>query len=274
VSSGKEGFPTVAFQVIVDHSTKILAISPCYPGSHTDISISRLDEEVNSIRFNPLFADFPFSLLVQPGVREINQGVYLIADGGYQYWRVLQQTDKLNTGLFLAAASKHFFAQTDIWLQIQYFEDFFPKWLPVAKMSSAPLVVLKTASGAFIQTATADAHTDAFCRILKTALGLENIEDIHKLFKCCCILHNMLLLVDRPFDDSQPTASEILSSHVSASHFNQDNVAGDSDHSGVGMEGAPPHLLFQDGRTEPTHYTLRNKLAAHYNIAVPSAAAR
>ncbi len=111
-----------------------------------------------------------------------------------------------------------------------------------------------------------------FCRILKTALCLENIEDIHKLFMCCCILHNMLLLVDRPFDDSQPTATEILSEHVSAS-FRQDSAvsaqlgARESDHSGVGMECAPPHLFFQDGRTEPTHFTLRNKLAAHYNIA-------
>jgi hypothetical protein len=57
------------------------------------------------MRTEPLFEDFPFSLFVQPGVREINQGVYLIADGGYQYWRVLQQTDRLNTGLFLASAS-------------------------------------------------------------------------------------------------------------------------------------------------------------------------
>lgn len=112
MSSGKEGFPTVAFQVIVDHSTRILAVSPCYPGSHTDITISRLDQQINAIRFDSLFADFPFTLFVQPGVGVINQGVYLIADGGYQYWRVLQQTDKLNTGLFLAAAYS-MFAQTN-----------------------------------------------------------------------------------------------------------------------------------------------------------------
>jgi hypothetical protein len=112
-----------------------------------------------------------------------------------------------------------------------------------------------------------------FCRILKTALCVENIADIHKLFMCCCIFHNMLLLVDRPFDDSQPTASEILRTHVSERLFSQDSAASaqldarGSDHSGVGMEGAPPHVFFQDGRTEPTHYWLRDKLAAHYNIA-------
>ncbi len=167
-------------------------------------------------------------------------------------------------------------------MQIQDFDPSFPKWLPVAKMSSAPLGVLKTVSGAFIQTVTAhalalshalahaQARTDAFCRILKTALCLENITDIHNLFMCCCILHNMLLLVDSPFNDSQPTATEILSEHVSAS-FRQDSAASgarESDHSGVGMVGAPPFMLFQDGRTEATHYRLRDKLAAHYNIAV------
>jgi hypothetical protein len=96
---GKEGVPTVAFQVIVDHSTRILAVSDIYPGSHTDCHISRLDLQVNMIRFAALFAGFMFSILVSPGVSEFIHGVYLIADGGYQYWRVLQQTNKLNTGL-------------------------------------------------------------------------------------------------------------------------------------------------------------------------------
>ena len=97
VLPGKEGVPTVAIQVIVDHSTRILAVSDCFPGSHTDISIARLDLQINAIRFAALFINFAFSLFVSEGVSEIFQGVYLIADGGYQYWRVLQQTDKLNT---------------------------------------------------------------------------------------------------------------------------------------------------------------------------------
>jgi hypothetical protein len=53
--------------------------------------------QINAIRFVALFMNFAFSLFVSEGVSEIIQGVYLIADGGYQYWRVLQQTDKLNT---------------------------------------------------------------------------------------------------------------------------------------------------------------------------------
>ncbi len=89
--------PTLAIQVIVDHTTKIMAVSNCFPGSHTDITIARLDSQINSIRFDPVFVDYPFSVYVQPGVSETQFGSYLIADGGYQFWRVFQMTDKTNT---------------------------------------------------------------------------------------------------------------------------------------------------------------------------------
>jgi hypothetical protein len=97
VLPGKEGVPTVAVQVIVDHSTRVLAVSGCYPGSHTDITIARLDYQVNAIRTFEVFVEFAFCLLVAAGVPETVYGVYLIADGGYQYWRILQQTNNLNT---------------------------------------------------------------------------------------------------------------------------------------------------------------------------------
>ena len=96
---GKEGVPTVAFQVIVDHSTRVMAVSNVFPGTHTDKTIARLDEQLGLIRMFNLFTLFAFSVLVSPGIREVVLGVYLIADGGYQKWRVLQQTNKLNTGL-------------------------------------------------------------------------------------------------------------------------------------------------------------------------------
>jgi hypothetical protein len=84
----------------------------------------------------------------------------------------------------------------------------------------------------------------------------------------------MLLLVDRPFSDGQRTASEILGSRISSREFSSagpaaDIVVGeDLDVSGVGMEGAPPewHGYFQDGSSEPTHWSLRNKLARHYEL--------
>lgn len=81
---GKEGVPTVAFQVITDHETKIMSVSDVFPGSHSDESISRLDHAVNLIRFAPLFVTFAFVLLSAPGVYVNMAGAYLVADGGYQ----------------------------------------------------------------------------------------------------------------------------------------------------------------------------------------------
>ena len=82
----------------------------------------------------------------------------------------------------------------------------------------------------------------------------------------------MLLLRDRPFSDS-PNASEVLGNVISSRHYSSGGAAADVvvtenlDVSGVGMEGAGPQWFFHDGSTEPTHFTLRDKLANHYNLA-------
>ena len=88
----------------------------------------------------------------------------------------------------------------------------------------------------------------------------------------------MLLLVDRPFDDGQPTAAEVLGNVVSSRHYSAAGagadvtITNDLDVSGVGTEGAAPMWLFQDGSAENTHYVLLEKLARHYNVCNPSGA--
>jgi len=81
---GKEGVPTVAFQVIVDHDTKVMSVSDVFPGSHSDETISRLDPAISAIRCLPLFTAFAFVLLSAPGVYVNMAGAYLLSDGGYQ----------------------------------------------------------------------------------------------------------------------------------------------------------------------------------------------
>jgi hypothetical protein len=84
-------------QVIVDHTTRVLAVSDIHPGSNSDEHISRLDEAVHLIRFNPLFTTFPFDLLSAPSSLSAHTGVYLISDGGYQAWRIFQMTFKFSS---------------------------------------------------------------------------------------------------------------------------------------------------------------------------------
>jgi hypothetical protein len=84
----------------------------------------------------------------------------------------------------------------------------------------------------------------------------------------------MLLAVDAPFDDFQPHVSELLGRVVSSRHYSDSRhrdvvVREDTDVTGVGMDGARPNspMYFHDGSSEPTHWTLRDDLAEHYNIA-------
>ena len=82
----------------------------------------------------------------------------------------------------------------------------------------------------------------------------------------------MLLLRDRPFFDSQ-NAPEVLGNVILSRHYSSGGAAADVvvdedlDVSGVGMHGAGPQWFFHDGSTEPTHFTLRDKLANHYNLS-------
>jgi hypothetical protein len=84
-------------QVIVDHSTRVLAVSDIHPGSNSDEHISRLDAPLQLIRFGALFTSFVFNLLCAPGALCAHRAVYLISDGGYQAWRVFQMTFKFSS---------------------------------------------------------------------------------------------------------------------------------------------------------------------------------
>ena len=47
---GKEKFPTLAFQVVVSHTRKILSCSPAFYGSVNDKTICRYDNVVNMMK--------------------------------------------------------------------------------------------------------------------------------------------------------------------------------------------------------------------------------
>jgi hypothetical protein len=252
---GKEQVPTVAFQVICEHTGRIMAVSPvAYPGSHTDQHISRLDLQLNQIRFNPLFTNAPFTLLGGDGQARERQGVYLIADGGYQYWRVLQQTDKLCSDPHL----RPFLAQ-------------------VASSRKDVECVFGRIKNRFRFVCIVNVYicTYAHDRILKLPQTFDNLVTVHKLFVTCCVLHNMLLAADAaPFDDFQPHVSDILGRVVSSREYSNSRqrdvvITEETDVTGVGMDGAQAHspMYFHDGSSEPTHWTLRDALAEHYNIA-------
>ena len=59
---GKEGFPTLAYEVVVDHKRRIQHVTPSHPGAHNDKTIVQFDAFVSQIRTQSLFTDFPFEV--------------------------------------------------------------------------------------------------------------------------------------------------------------------------------------------------------------------
>eukprot|EP00956_Cyclotella_meneghiniana_P025798 scaffold54583_cov64-Cyclotella_meneghiniana.AAC.1 len=75
--TGKEKFPTLAFECISDNKRRILGVSSIQYGTRNDQHIVKLDETVSKLK-TEWYKD----------VME-DRGVYLICDGGYLRWPVL-----------------------------------------------------------------------------------------------------------------------------------------------------------------------------------------
>ena len=60
VCTGKEGYPTLAYNVICDHRGRAIAIMPSAYGTMNDKTIVKSDEAVEKIRTDPLFTDYHY----------------------------------------------------------------------------------------------------------------------------------------------------------------------------------------------------------------------
>lgn len=58
-ATGKEGYPTLAFQCITDYNCKVMSIYGPQFGTRNDKDIVKTDVNVKSIRKNRLFKDTP-----------------------------------------------------------------------------------------------------------------------------------------------------------------------------------------------------------------------
>ena len=90
VCTGKEGYPTLAYNVICDHSGRAQAIMPGSYGTINDKTIVKSVLAVESVRRDPLFTEYQYELHKKNGDRTMMQGAYLIVDGGYVRWKCLQ----------------------------------------------------------------------------------------------------------------------------------------------------------------------------------------
>jgi hypothetical protein len=85
---GKEGYPSIAYEVICTSRKFIQSVSGGHPGSRNDKHIVRTDETVMSLLYgNGWLQSQSWDCIVDAtGKRKVFYGVYLICDGGYHRW--------------------------------------------------------------------------------------------------------------------------------------------------------------------------------------------
>ena len=88
--TGKEGFPSLGYNMISDHRGRALALMPGTYGSINDQTIVKYDQAVKMVKTEKLFTEYMYEVRNELGERSMEKGIYLIVDGGYLKWEVLQ----------------------------------------------------------------------------------------------------------------------------------------------------------------------------------------
>jgi hypothetical protein len=152
--TGKEGYPTIAYEMTCAHNGKILYCTPGFYGSQNDKSIIRFDGLVSKLRAGS-HKNVSFQVYSADGSTKTIKDSYLLVDGGYHRWRHTISASRHNVDPdFVAWRKRLESVRKDI-------EDVFG--------------ILK---GRF--------------RILKLPILYQKKEYIDNVVHCCVALHNML----------------------------------------------------------------------------------
>jgi Plant transposon protein len=164
---GKEGFPSIAYEVICTARKFIQSVSVGHPGSRNDKHIVRTDSSVmDLLEGNGWLNSKAWQTVGPTGALRNFIGVYLICDGGYHRWPCL--ISPVKSGI---AGS------------------------PVMKWSAKVESVRKDIEGVF-------GILKSRFRFLKNFINLHQQSAIDNAFVTCCMLHNMLLKVDGYLDSN------------------------------------------------------------------------
>ena len=93
---GKEGYPTVCFDVHVLACGKIVYVAPAMPGAHNDKTQVLYDKLVDALRTNPLFTERRWRFHTSAGPKMIT-GTATLCDNGYHRWAETICGDKYPT---------------------------------------------------------------------------------------------------------------------------------------------------------------------------------
>ena len=154
--TGKEGFPSVVFELVVDHNRGIMHCTRGFVGGWNDQSVSDKDPFVYGLRSGTLYKDIKYELVMDNGnIRKMRQ-VYLISDGGYS-----------NEPIFINPYGSRWIPSEVYWSE----------WLEsVRKDVECTFGSLK-----------------GRWRLLKNGVLIKTQQQIDDAFISCCMLHNILL---------------------------------------------------------------------------------
>ena len=86
-AAGKEGYPTVVFNVVTSHTRRIISVAGPFDGARNDKTIVRVDDIVSKVRTLELFTNYVFKMLDASGLEVFCKGAWIMCDGGYHQWR-------------------------------------------------------------------------------------------------------------------------------------------------------------------------------------------
>lgn len=158
LATGKEGYPSLAYQAICTPNREILYCSTGYLGSYNDMTITANDPLCQDIA-NGLLNEVEYKLVDEDGIPRACKGGYLIVDGGYQEASWLMPP--FSSGCSIS-------------------EKRWSEWLEsVRKDIECTFGILKVRFRLFLH-----------------ALLFHKFEDINNAWKAAIILHNMLITYD------------------------------------------------------------------------------
>ena len=158
--TGKEHFPTLAFNVIVDHNRFIMSVSSVFFGTYNDKTIVKYDDTVDKLRKKTLFGErVIYKLRNANGELIEHDNPYIICDGGYLKLEYLQTMYKHSSETYTRAWSK--------------------RMESVRKDVECTFGILKSRF-----------------RCLRHGIRFHDYNQIESVFHMCCILHNMILVHD------------------------------------------------------------------------------
>jgi hypothetical protein len=232
---GKEGYPTIAYEVCCDHNTCIMSVTPGTFGSMNDKTIVKFDGFIEQLRTKQLFTNYEYSLNISANETRNFYGAYVITDGGYHNWKGM-----------MSAISNTSIKNKRLW----------GDWLcSVRKDIECVFGRLKKR---FI--------------VLKNAINIQNQTTIDNMFVVCCILHNMLLQYDYniQMDENDLLQEDDDDLHdtncYKNKHYLQNNVEKNLDSNGLDTINKDYTLLFSNNQNNEGFYELQDALITHYII--------